>query len=140
MVLDTRINQYTTRDDIFIDSHRDGGAGKLFVLDGTDIKLIEGSNDDKIMDYKTGEIVLSDPDRKRFRETQFFAKLDGPFNASFFIDGIEVLDDIPINNTSQQRSRRVRLPSNKRGRSLNIQMVGQTEITEIKIDVLKRSK
>ena len=104
------------------------------MLNGADIQTMYTSNDDKTKDYTTGDIVLSNPQRKRFRKVEFTGS--GQDNAELFLDGISTSTKA-IDMDTTLNARQMKTPANNRARRINVNVSGQGEVTEIRAEVFK---
>lgn len=129
---DTRDGKYSTLSDSYTASFVNRETGKIYVLDGTVIKVLGESADPLTVTYETGDIVLGEPQLKRFRKFELFGT--GNFNVSLFIDGV-LIKQRDLNLDSMRRDRMIFTGRSDRGRSARIRVIGTGELKEIRIEV-----
>jgi len=120
-------------------SFLDRADGILYVLDGTQIKGMHQGTDDLEFIYRTGDIVLSEPDDKRFKRVYLTG--DGEITeVSAILDGVEVSSKA-INLDTNTSDRRLNLPHGKNARALQIEMrSSEGEVKEVRVEVYRERR
>lgn len=130
---DTRDGKYTTLNDSYDASFVDKIHGKLYVMQGGVIKTLGASTDKLTLTYQTGDIVLSEPQLKRFRKFELFGS--GRFYVSIFIDD-QLIKERELDLDGMRRDRLIFTGRSDRGRSAKVKIVGSGELKEIRIEVM----
>lgn len=135
LLLDTRVSEFVTLDKIYTAAYRLNETGNLYVLqaDGI-IKVLHGATDELTYVYKTGELVLDDPQRKRFRKFELSGT--GTTLVELFADGNSIQSRV-LDMDGTRPEMRIFTPHGTRARAGQVKLTGEGEVTEIKAEVFE---
>jgi len=136
LIYDTRVFEFSTLDAIYTHAIHRGETGHLYVMNaGGEIQKLHGSNDDLSVVYTSGEVVLQEPENKRFRRVKVSGT--GIWQAALILDGVEFSTKTLNLDSNLNRDKKVDTPHGTRSRAAQIRLTGEGEVTEVKWEIFE---
>ena len=133
-IFDLSTGTVTTTDEVYLDMHPDRKESRLLGLKSSGEVVAIGKGDiTYAMVYQTADIVLGNPQEKRFVSFQLFG--EGELTMDIEVDGTTINSRLMDMSSNVRRNRVMKLPRSTQGRSARIKLQGIGTVKEIQVEV-----
>jgi len=134
---DFKASKWYNLDSIYTSSFYDKETSEMYIVEDGNIMKLFGSDDCLIMQYKSGELVLSKPADKKFNRFVFTGT--GTILSKLYLAGtLQVSQTMDLDGMNYEKI--IKMPQGYAARSAQFEVFGTGEVTEVAADVFRVRK